>query len=228
MSRVKIVMLGLLAVFAVGASASATASATSTHQWIIEGTSLGSTSKAEVQGNGLPHIQEGQIESSIAGLGLHIYCQTTILPSGASNVLEGGTVGKIKSKIEFTGCSIFDVTSKGASEHLATCKIETEPIVAEAEGELTGAGVLTLKGLSGGAIAKFNLVKANKEASCAAETKTEVKGSQVCVFPHDGVEAYTHVLECLPGGSSLTLSGEPARLYLGAGITRVKGCWSET
>ncbi len=44
MSRVKIAMLSLLAVLALSAAASATASA-ATHQWIINGTALGTRRK---------------------------------------------------------------------------------------------------------------------------------------------------------------------------------------
>jgi hypothetical protein len=224
MSKVKIVMLSLLAVFALSAAASASASA-ATHQWLINGTLLGTGGTEEIQGNGLPYVQEGQFESSISGLGLHIYCQTAILPSGKENILEGGSTGKAKGRIEFTGCGVFDVSSKGASETLSACKIAAEPIVAKVEGELSGAGVLTLKGEP---LSIFEIVKTNKEATCAAAGIYEVKGTQVCVVPHYGVALYVHVIECTPGGSSLKTSvggaGEnPSNFYLGVGAATKSG-----
>ncbi len=225
MSRIKLTMLSLLAVLALSAAASATASA-ATHQWIINGTPLATGEKTEIQGNNLPYVQEGQFESTIGGLNIHLYCQTALVPSGASNVLEGGANGKAKILIEFRGCAIFQVTKAGVSEPLSTCKIESEPILAEAEGELKEAGILTLKPLStseeGGTVfSKFNITKVT--GTCAIEGKYKVKGSQACVIPHFGVDAYVGVLECTPGGSSLTLLAEPARLYLGTGITLEKG-----
>ncbi len=221
MSRVKITMLSLLAVFALSAAASATASA-ATHQWIINGTALGKTETTEFQGNGLPYVQEGQFETSLAGLQLHIYCQTAIMPSGTTNVLVGGEVGKAEVFIEFTGCAVFEVSKAGVSVPLSTCKIEEEPIVAIAEGEMKEAGILTLKE-KGQVFSKFHITKVGA-TTCAVEAKVEVKGTQVCVLPHFGVALYVHVLECTPGGSSLENNAkEPARLYLGTGITLEKG-----
>ncbi len=221
MPRVKITMLSLLAVLALSAAASATASA-ATHQWIINGTALGKTETTEFQGNGLPYVQEGQFESAVAGTSLHIYCQTAILPSGPKNVLVGGEVGKAEVSIEFSGCALFTISKAGVSETLSTCKIETEPIIATAEGEMKEAGILTLKE-KGVPFSKFNIVKVGT-STCGAEIKLEIKGTQVCVLPHFGVALYVHVLECTPGGSSLTTSlAEPARLYLGTGITLEKG-----
>jgi hypothetical protein len=226
MSKVKIVMLSLLAVFALSAAASASASAAGTHQWLINGTLLGTGGTEEIQGNGLPYVQEGQFESSISGLGLHIYCQTAILPSGASNILEGGSTGKAKGKIEFSGCGVFDVSSKGVSETLSACKIAAEPIVAEATGELGSAGALTLKGEP---LARFSLEKVSaKEGTCAASGKYEIKGTQVCVLPHYGVALYVHVIECTPGGSTLMTNVESkgenlSFLYLGIGAALKNG-----
>jgi hypothetical protein len=226
MSKVKIVMLSLLAVFALSAAASATASAAGTHQWFINGTLLGSGVKEEVQGNTLPYVQETQFEMTISGLGLHAYCQTTVIPGGDQNVIEGGSVGKAKVRLEFDGCAAFDVTGMGVSERLSGCKAGLEPVLAEAEGELINAGVLDLEGEP---IAKFEIVKANaKESSCAIEGKYEIKGSLVCVIPHYGVPLYVHVLECTPGGSSLVASvggaaETPIRLYLGVGISPRSG-----
>ncbi len=223
MSRVKIATLSLMAVCALSAVASATASA-ATHQWIINGTALGSGEKTEIQGNNLPYAQEGQFETEIAGLGLHIYCQTAILPSGAKNVLLGGAIGKAEVFIEFYGCALSAINKKGGLEALPTCKIEKEPIEATGEGELKEAGVLTLKEKGAGPFSKFSMVKTNREVICAIEAKVEVKGTQVCVLPHSGVALYVHVLECTPGGSSLTTNfAEPARLYLGTGITLEQG-----
>jgi hypothetical protein len=222
MSRVKLVVLGMLAVFALSVGASATAAAAGTHQWIIAGTPLASGSKEEVQGDNLPFVQEGQFESTVASLNIHVYCQSTLVPIGSSNVLEGGSVGKAKVKLEFTGCALFQVTSKGVSESLPACKIK-EPITAESEGELTEAGILGLKQIGSTPFSTFSIEKSNKEASCAAEGKLEVKGTQACVIPHFSVDAYTGVLLCTPGGSALTSLGNPARFYLGTGVSLTKG-----
>jgi hypothetical protein len=232
MSKVKLVILSMLAVLAVSAAASGTASATPcsfcTHQWSINGTLLATGAKEEVQGNGLPYVQEGQFESVVSSIYLHLYCQTAILPTGTENVILGGNPGRAKGKIEFTGCGVFQVNAKTwGSETLSACKIAAEPIVATTEGVLTKAGVLELKGVGGMTISKFEIVKVGNSV-CAVEAKYEVKGTQVCVIPHNAVSLYVHVIECTPGGSELTTSvnavGEnETNFYLGVGVSLEKG-----
>jgi hypothetical protein len=221
MPHVKLAILGLMAVFALSATTPAVASAL-THQWSINGTTLASGSKEEIQGNGLPSAREGQFEATVLGINLQIHCQTAILPSGKENVLTGGAVGTATVRIEFTGCGVFSVSAKGVSEHLSSCKVGEEPIVAKAEGELIEAGVLTLGSKSGETFATFKITKVG-EASCAVEAKDEINGTQACTLPHYAVNTYAHELECTPGCSTLTLGSESARLYLGAGITLEKG-----
>jgi hypothetical protein len=230
MSKVKLVVLSMLAMFALSAAASATTASAATHQWSINGTLLATGAKEEVQGNGLPYVQEGQFEATVGTINLHLYCQTAILPSGKENVLLGGNPGRANGRIEFTGCGVFAVSTKGVSEPFPSCKVETEPIVAISEGELTKSGVLRLTGIggAGSVLTKFTIENTNKEAECLVKGKFEVKGTQVCVIPHSGVALYVHVVECTPGGSELKLlavekaEGE-ANFYLGAGVSLEKG-----
>ncbi len=220
MSKVKLTMLGLVAVLALSAAASATASA-ATHQWIINGTALGTGEKTEFQGNGLPYVQEGQFETSIGGAPIHIHCQTPFLPSGMKNVLVGGEVGKAEVLLEFFGCVLSSISKTGVSETISNCKIESEPIEVVAEAELKEAGIVTFKE-KGAPFAKFGITKVT--GTCVIEAKLEVKGTQACVVPHFGVALYVHVLECTPGGSSVESSlREPVSPYIGLGITLEKG-----
>ncbi len=203
MSRVKFIMLSMLAAFALSAVASATASA---HEFFINGSALSKTE--EVQGNSIPYATENKFESIIAKLNVNINCAVAVAPGGAANVLE--TAGKIKSKIEFKDCSIYK-TAKGATEEQIACSLK-EPVVAEAEGSLNGAGELELKPTAANKtlFSEFEIVG----TGCAIAGKQKVEGEpQRCAIPNYGVEAEIGFVSCGPGGSALKLGTEGAKLY---------------
>ncbi len=198
MSRVKIVLLSLLAVFAVSAAASATASASATHVYKIEGTELASGSEA-IEGDSLT----GGLETKIAKLNTVLICQEDIVkgeikPKGESTAI-----------VEFKNCYLVEKNKEGKKTFLTACSVK-EPVEAKANDELTEHSIDVFKG--SGEKEKFAEVEIKGEG-CALNGKYEVLGSQTCAIPESEFEKAVHSLICTPAGSKLTFGKEAAQLF---------------
>lgn len=206
----KVVLLSALAVFAFAAVGATTASA---HEFFVNGKAIGAGEKIEVQGNQLPG--NNQLEGVIAGASVHISCQQVLLPA-AKNVLE--EKGKLKTAQEYKACTLTTVNGEGIVENSPKCKVAN--FNAEGSGELTEAGVFSVKG------SPFATIKIeNSETeTCTLKGEYKVETTQECSVPHYSVSVYILLILCTPLGSkSLKLGTEPAKLYASIGLAGVKG-----
>jgi hypothetical protein len=191
MSRTRLVLLGLLAAFALSAVASSPALAA--HEFKVNGTTVATGEKVEMIGNSPGHHQP-QWEISIGNTILHIQCQRVTL-----SLFFLLAAGRISLSLLFSGCTSTIVVGQRAVIEPG-CKIKNGEIKVEGEGELTGAGEITMKTTSG----KVSIEKVEK-GECTTEGEYTVTGSQICTLPHYSVETAVALLECNPAGSSINL-----------------------
>jgi hypothetical protein len=199
MSRMKVILLSLLAVFAVSAAASATASAA--HVYLIEQTELLSSEAIEDQG------QNGKLEARIPnGPPVLIQCQEE---------LSSGTIkpkGESTFKNEYKNCYIIE-NSNGKKVFLVNCEIK-EPIIAEGTDLLIEHSVDEFKGT--GAEKLFTTIELTG-TKCIIAGKYTVTGAQLCAIPEAEFEKVLHHLICTPAGSKLVFGKgektEPGQLF---------------
>jgi hypothetical protein len=207
-------MLSVLTALALSTVASATASA---YVFNINGKELAEGEKIEVIGNAIPG--ENQLEGTVAKSTIATTCQGDLLPS-AGNVIEER--GKLKVKIEFKACTVVSI-NKGVVENLPKCRVKGGEFAMTAEGELTGAGELTIKPKSGEPLVTLTIEEVSGGGACTLTGTYKVEGSQVCTLPHFEVQAAVVALACNPAGGKVKLGGESARLYTTVAIAGAKG-----
>jgi hypothetical protein len=200
MSRVKVLLVSLLAVFAVSVAVSATASAA--HVYLIEQTELLSSEAVEDQG------QNGKIETKILNVSVFIQCQEelstgSIKPKGESTF-----------KIEFKNCYAVE-NNNGKKVFLVNC-IVGEPVAAEGTDQLIEHSVDEFKGELKATKGLFAELELTGE-KCILKGKYKVTGSQVCAIPEAEFEKVLHHLICTPAGSKLVFGTgektEPAQFF---------------
>jgi hypothetical protein len=200
MTRVRVVLLSLLAVFAVSAVASSTASAA--HVYLIEQTELLSSEAIEDQG------QNMKLETKILNVPIFIQCQEelstgTIKPKGESTF-----------RIEMKNCYLVE-NNNGKKVFLPGCPI-AEPIIAEGLDLLIEHSVDEFKGELNKEKGLFASVELTSE-KCALKGKYKITGAQICAIPEAEFEKVLHHLICTPAGSKLVLGGgektEPAQYF---------------
>jgi len=201
MSRMKFILLGLLAAFAVSAVASASASA-ATHNFKIEGKTVGTGEKEEL----IVQSKAGLFESAIAGTKTTITCQEDI--GGVSTIEEKG---KSKFELKFKNGCLFWEVKEGKKAVLTACKVK-EPILAKGEDELSGGTGNPVEEFKEKGTEAFTTIEI-EGGSCAFAKKFEVKGSTTCALPEAAVEEATHEIICTGVGSNLKFGGEAAYLY---------------
>jgi hypothetical protein len=197
MSRIKFVMLSLVATFAMSMGASASAA---THNYKVELTEL--IGSEEIEGNS----QEGKFETTIAGTAFTIQCQEDYIPINKENTIETGGRSKA-SKLEFRQCITYQVKNK---IEVLTCTVK-EAVVAEAVDELTGQGEDLFKENGAKPFSKITL----EGAKCALGNPItwEIKGTELCTVTGAALEEVTHEFICTPGGSTLKSGAEIAKLW---------------
>ncbi len=209
MSKLRMLLLSLVAMVALGSVTAATASA---HEFLVNGAAIGAGEKVEIQGNQLPG--NNQLEGVIAGASVRILCLVVLLdPVG--NLLE--EKGKLKTKQEYKSCSVSSV-SGGAAENQPKCKVAN--FTAEGSGELTEAGVISVKG------SPFTTIKIenNGTETCLLKGEFKVETTQECSLPNYPVTSYIIIILCSPTGSKLLKLGtEPAKLNAIFGVSGTKG-----
>jgi hypothetical protein len=200
MSRFKVLVVSLLAVFAVSAAASATASAA--HVYLIEQTELLSSEAVEDQG------QNSKLETKILKIPIFLQCQEE-LSTGSIK-----TKGESTFRIEFKNCYVVE-NNNGKKVFLVACGV-AEPALAEGTDQLTEHSVDEFKGeLKGekGVFAELELIG----EKCALKGKYKVTGAQVCATPEAEFEKVLHHLICTPAGSKLVFGSgektEPAQFF---------------
>jgi hypothetical protein len=219
MSKVKVVLMSLVAVFAVSAFASVSASAGPTHIFKVEGTELKGTESLEVVDDSF----SGKLETIIAKLPIAIQCEEDI----SSGTIKAN--GESTAKIEFKNCFVAQ-NEKGKKAVLSTCTV-TEPVIAEAKDELTAHSIDTFKGNKVPATETFTELKIGV---CAAKGTFNIKGAQVCSIPESEYEKVIHAGICAPAESTLKQEKEgtevgPAQLFGEEQIKLANGKnWSAT
>ncbi len=199
----------LAALCLVTAALGAGAAGASAHEFLVNGTAIAPAEKIEVQGN----VIAVQTEGILAGASIHTTCQEGVVPA-ASNLLE--EKGKVKIKIEYKACTISTVNA-GVVENLPKCKLASFNI--EGSGELTEAGVVSIKG------SPFATLKIEENGgACTLKGEFKEEGTVLCSIPDYSVTGNLALLVCTPTGSTGLKEGtEPAKLYLTTGLYAAKG-----
>jgi hypothetical protein len=200
MSRFKVLAVSLLAVFAVSAAATNTASAA--HVYLIEQTELLSSEAVEDQG------QNSKLETKLLGVSIFLQCQEelstgTIKPKGESTF-----------KIEFKNCYVVE-NGNGKKVFLVNCGV-AEPAIAEGKDQLIEHSVDEFKGELKGTKGLFAELELTGE-KCILKGKYKVTGNQVCAAPEAEFEKVLHHSICTPAGSKLVFGTgektEPAQFF---------------
>jgi hypothetical protein len=199
MSKTGLIVLSLLAAFAMSAASAEAA----THAYFIEGSEIAAKEKVEVQFTS----STSELESTIAGIKATIECE------------ESGSIGNLEEKGKSSGtfklstCRPIDTSNKGVEEFPSNCTVK-EPIEYKFNDELIGAvedeikpekelfGIITLEG-----------------EKCILSGKYELKGTGTCELSDGEDLRIDHELACTATGDKLKLGTEPARF---AGTFTVK------
>ncbi len=207
MSRVKLILLSLVAVFAVGAIASAPAMAV-TEKYMIE--------KQEVTE---PHeisafVGPAYMNSVVGGIKFEIECDTNALVG--KDTIEAG--GKSKGEASFSGCTLYSTNEEkgheGEHSNKSTkCKLR-EPIQFKYVDQLVvGLGGIPedeFKPASGEIFVEIG-IESQPGQSCVLTSILQVKGAYVAAGGPEGeIEKQGHELWYQSTGSKLTVGKEPA------------------
>jgi hypothetical protein len=227
--RVRLMFLGLLAVFAVSAIASASASAHGfwrckevaagtgkyeNHECIKEGGNKNWERKAlgvgETEGvSGTSGVSK--LESKILGKNITIECKKDTF----TGTLEEG--GKSRGEVKFKECKVVG---------LAGCEVK-EPIEFKFKDLLVGPepGVEDeFKGEEAEEVFVTIEIKI-----CAIKGKYKVKGTQICKLPEAETWKIIHKIECTPAGSKLKLGENEAKFTSTEEVeTTTKWGWDAT
>jgi uncharacterized Zn ribbon protein len=222
MTKVKLALLGMLAVYAVSLAASAAASAATQGYWDCQkvGTSTGrwNNSHCTARGGteewatkGLTGTETKGIEGTssisilagtILGKAITIECLKDIIVKGKNSVLKAG--GASEAEIVFRECKLFieGKLSGVCTVPDITLKVNDQ-LIHNAKGEIEDEFTPTK--------AEEVFVEIKIEgAECALKGTFKVKGKQICEFPNASQSLVTHQIVCKPAGSTLTLGGAAA------------------
>ncbi len=217
MSRIKLVLLSVVAVFVVGAIGATSASAhffaaceettAGAGHWSnsvcsSRGGSENFTTKElaseELEGES---SETAELTGTIANTKVTIGCAKTALEAKTS-ILETG--GKSKATILYTKCALYE-TSTGKQN----TKCEVSPITAKVNGALEGSPV-EIKFEPPVVTEPFTTITI-KGTSCLQKiTNAPVEGSQKCELPEAWVFLRLHIIHCVAAGSHLTFDHAPA------------------
>jgi hypothetical protein len=193
MSRLRLLLISSLVALAVGAVASASASAAFKKEFFVEKAAV-TTPVAVVGGSSAA----SKLEAKLFGVKVKIECAS----STYTGTLEAA--GASTGTISFSGC-----TGKAAAKD--KCKV-VEPIKAELDDQL----VEVKKALqdefspaSGGIFVEIT-IEAETGGTCSVAGTFEVTGTQTCELPGSTTEATEHEIVCKPV-KTLKLGGEEAK-----------------
>jgi hypothetical protein len=224
MSRIRLILLGLLAVVAVSLVASASAlgppaacggTVTTTPNYCVAGyqleNSAGEPISEEVEGTNGVAVLKAKIASSKAEIVCSKGKSTGTIEDGAS-----GTVGKSTVTIKFEECQLVKPTSCKLSP---ADEMEIETTLLKGELALNSGRIEDRLESKTGAFAGISIE--GKESSCViAEVGRpntfNVTGSQLCEVDSSNAVAETaaasHEIDCSPSGGSLKIGGNLAEM----------------
>jgi hypothetical protein len=194
MSKVKLVIISVWAVFAVSLIIVGTAAAS--YEFFVNGARV----SEDIEISGI--AKTVTIETAIASLPISVQCVEGISPPSAENVIK--EKGKSEGKIESKNCYLFENREK-KKIFLTACGVR-EALNINFVGELTNADEDALKG-SGTeeTFAEIELIG----SSCVLKGKYKLKGSETCSIVEAEMDKEIHKSICTPSGSSLKQKGEP-------------------
>jgi hypothetical protein len=182
MSKMRLVVLAALSVFAFSAVAATAAQA---HEYKVEGSPLAGEKPFTVNSTGTFVLKGKPL-----GVNTTITC-TAVKGSGTLKA-----AGASNAALEFSSCTVTQVKNCGVSE----------PIPVTVGDQLIGLGEDEFKPESGTTFTEVTLTG----TSCSVKGTYKVEGSQVCEISSPGTEAVSHSLSCSETRSSLTLGGRVA------------------
>lgn len=205
MTRLRLILLSMLAVFAVSAVASASASAASKceakeeggdNTWCIEGKELAGE-------QALTTSQKTSFVLTAAAAGITLTCTKE---TGSGTLVQVNSTEPAASDVEltFSGCTL---TS------LPNCKVK-EPIKVNGGGDLLdavtkGRSEVTFTPSEGETFAEIT-IENNGAKTCLQKGTFPVTGSQTCALPKGEEEITKHEVECKTTGSKLKLGKNEA------------------
>jgi hypothetical protein len=216
MSKLRLLVVGVIAMVAVGIAATGSASA-GTLGGTCESGSFWKVCVESPAGSGLKLIEgsttivgvkEGGASILKVTEGPEVSCEKAAATGTINNhgATENATLEKVV--IKFTGnCKVLNAEAKcEAPAEIATLSL----------GATAPEGPSDLKFAPEGSeiFAEFT-IKSKKEQTCAfAIANGKVTGTQLCVLNGAELDAVTHLLECLATGSSLKFGGKAATFNL--------------
>lgn len=198
MSRMKWIMLSLVAVLGVSAVASVTASAATKNRFFVEKVELAGSDKIEGT------VETAQLNSIVANLKMMIVCTENKL---VANTGEIEALGASKGEIEYNKCKVYEI-KEGVLTLLTVCTVK-EPIKFSFKDQLIeGPGGLVedeFKPSSGTVFVKIEITG----SLCAFKGTLEPKGTYVASLGDEGErQLVEHELVFTSTGSKITLGTE--------------------
>jgi hypothetical protein len=201
MARMKLVLLGLVAVLGISAVASASAFAecgTGCTRYFVEKTELAGEDKAEAT------VETAQLNSEVAGVKIMIVCTKNKFSEGKIK-----EKGESSGKIQFEGCKVYEIKN-GVLTLLGNCTVK-EPIEFNFKDQLVvgpgGMGEDEFKPSSG---TTFVVIKI-EGSLCAIKKEYKTEGSYVASAGDEGErELVEHELIFTSNGSKVTFEGKQA------------------
>jgi hypothetical protein len=187
-SMFRSVLVTLVAVFALGAVAAASASA---HEFIVEGKAVAGGEKVAAEGEG----GTTTIEWTEGTTKIKVECAS----SKVFDTLEGG--GASEGEVALSSCSLAGST---------LCKVPN--LLYSTRDQLSGsAGSLVDDFKPAGERSQFFVLEFTGSL-CSIKGGYTIEGAYACGLPEVGKEAAEHEIACKPEGSELTFAGKPVRL----------------
>lgn len=224
MSKVKLILLGMLAVLAVSAVASATAEAKETIGfWDCQPHENGHWENSQCTKAGPPDdyeteeiretkaegtSQTSELAGKLLGISVLIRCEKDTFTA----TLKAG--GASEGEVKFTGCRVLTENESVLKER-PECIVK-EPIEFKFTDRLIETGKQAFsdefKGIleSGKTFVEITIENKGTEKCPVADT-AKVTGTQTCPIPKAEEPLVTHEIVCTPTGSNLELGGKPAK-----------------
>lgn len=220
MNKVKLVLLGILAVYAAGAIASASASA-AVGYWdcinVGKGNGQWKDSRCTMLGGEKEYSTKAITSEAIEGtsglsrLAGKPFGVTTVIEckkDRATGTLEAG--GASKGEVTFTGCTV-----NAGGEALKECKVKepiefkfTDQLIINSKGEIEDEFKATKAEET---FVEITIEQVEGQPTCKlAVSNAKIKGHQTCEAPHGQEPLVTHELVCKPTGSVLEFGGKSA------------------
>jgi hypothetical protein len=193
MSKTKVILLGLLAAFAVCAISSTTASA-ATHEFKVEGKEI--TEK-------IPYDQVTRNLRIFFTQGHKLYYQYCPEDTARGNFIPPN---KDEEEIVAFNCQVFDLEN-GKKVFQPQCVVKEKKEILFAKTEQIAHGIDQFKGSE--TEEKFGEITFEKGTeACAIEGTYKLKGEILCAMPEAEFEKVLHEFICTPAGSNIKLQKE--------------------